>query len=149
MTDHALVVLGNSNARVRRRLVGAAARMARRREPSVVVFSGSSGEAAQMHALWPGPEVELVLEEESETTAQNAARTLPLLLERGVTTAVVICAPTHLPRARWIFRRIYGQRGIATRFAPARVAPTPGALVWELAALGVAARQVRDELGRK
>lgn len=134
---------------MRRRLVATGARIARDLEARTVVFSGWSGEAQEMRALWLGPEAELVLEEDAETTAQNAARTLPLLRERGVTLAVVVCAPTHLPRARWIFRRIYLRHGIEVRFAAARVLPTPGALVWELAALGVAARQVRDELARK
>jgi uncharacterized SAM-binding protein YcdF (DUF218 family) len=134
---------------VRRRLVMAAERIARATDAQTVIFSGWSGEAEEMRAHWSGPDLELVLEEAAATTAQNASRTLPLLLDRGVTDAVVICAPTHLPRARWIFRRIYGHHGVATRFAAARVAPTPGALVWELAALGIAARQVRDELQRK
>ena len=62
-----------------------------------------------------------------------------------MTEAVVVCAPAHVLRARWIFRRIYEERGIRVRFAPARVVPTPGALLWELGALTVAARQVRAE----
>jgi hypothetical protein len=49
----------------------------------------------------------------------------------------------HLWRARWLFRRLYGAGGIATAFRAARVAPTPGALVWELAALTVLSRQLR------
>ena len=142
----ALVVLGSSSARVRRRLVAAAERIAHATEPQTVIFSGWDGEAKQMRELWSGPVVELVLEEHAETTAQNAAHTLPLLQQRHVKHAIVVCAPTHVPRARWIFRRIYLRHGIDVRFAAARVLPTPGALVWELAALGVAARQVRDEL---
>ena len=106
-----------------------------------------------MRALWRVPTtVELVLEETASSTAENAARTLPLLLERGLTEAVVICTPAHLLRARWIFRSIYGRHGVAVRFRPARIAPTPGALVWELGALTALARQVRaarDELGRR
>jgi uncharacterized SAM-binding protein YcdF (DUF218 family) len=149
MTGSAVVVLGNHNRRVRRRLVSAAERIARQMRVQTVIFSGWSGEAEEMRALWRGPEAELVLEEAAETTAQNAAHTLPLLLDRSVTRAVVVCAPTHLPRARWIFRRIYARHGIDVRFAVARVLPTPGALVWELGALGVAPRQVRDELHRK
>jgi uncharacterized SAM-binding protein YcdF (DUF218 family) len=145
----ALVILGNGGPRVQRRLVAAAERIARRLQPRAVIFSGWGGEAERMRELWSGPELELVLEEHAETTAQNAARTVPLLRERGVRQAIVVCAPTHLPRARWIFRRIYGRDGVDVRFAVARVIPTPGALVWELAALAVAARQVRAELGRK
>jgi len=100
-----------------------------------------------MRDLWRGPaEIEVVVDETAENTAQNASRTLPLLLQRGITDALIVCAPTHLPRARWIFRRIYGRHGISVRFAAARIVPTPRALIWELAALGVAARQVRSEL---
>jgi uncharacterized SAM-binding protein YcdF (DUF218 family) len=98
-----------------------------------------------MRDLWRGPsETELVLEERASTTVENAVRTLPLLAERGVMDAIVICTPLHLGRARWIFRRVYGERGIRVRFRPARVLPTPGALLWELGALTVVARQVRQ-----
>ena len=96
-----------------------------------------------MRALWHGTAAELVTEETASTTAENAARTLPLLLERGISEALVICAPLHLARARWIFRNVYGPHGVAVRFHVARVAPTPGALAWELGALTVAARQLR------
>jgi uncharacterized SAM-binding protein YcdF (DUF218 family) len=161
----AIVVLGNSLAandgsyrisRACRRLVAEAERLAARIGAGTIVFSGWSpdegpSEAEQMRALWHGSAVELVIEETSSTTAENAARTLPLLLERGVTEAVVICAPLHLARARWIFRRVYEPRGVAVRFHVARVAPTPGAVAWELGALTVVARQLRAaqrELGR-
>ena len=40
-----------------------------------------------MKAAWRGPDVELVVEPTAAVTAQNAARTLPLLLE--VTTVVL------------------------------------------------------------
>ena len=149
MSAPALVVLGNSMSRACRRLVAEAERAAGRMGAEVVVFSGwapSDGpsEAERMRALWRGPHtVELVVEETASTTAQNAARTLPLLLDRGVTEAVVICTPLHLLRARWIFRNVYGRHGVAVRFRVARVAPTPGAIAWELGALTVVARQVR------
>jgi uncharacterized SAM-binding protein YcdF (DUF218 family) len=109
------------------------------------VLCGWSGEAERMRVLWCGsPDIELVLEETSATTAQNAARTVPLLVDRGITQAIVVCAPTHLPRTRWIFRRIYGGHGVTVRVRAARVLPTPGAVLWELGALAVAARQVRS-----
>jgi|GraSoiStandDraft_4_1057263.scaffolds.fasta_scaffold605724_2 uncharacterized SAM-binding protein YcdF (DUF218 family) len=149
MSAPALVVLGSSSSRVRRRLVAAAERIARVTAAETVVFSGWSGEAAHMRDLWRGPDVELVLEEGAATTAQNASHALPLLLERGIDRVVVVCAPTHLPRARWIFRRILAPHGVAVRFAAARVVPTPGALAWELAAVSVAARQVQAELERR
>jgi uncharacterized SAM-binding protein YcdF (DUF218 family) len=158
----ALVVPGNALpardgahriSRACRRLVREAEVVAHRERPAIVVFTGWSpeggpSEAAQMRELWRGPDVELVLEETASTTVENASRTLPLLLERGIDEAIVVCTPLHLGRARWIFRRIYGAHGIAVRFRTAPVAPTPGALAWELGALTVAARQVRAELHR-
>jgi len=153
----ALVVLGNGNfrrdgsyriSRACRRLVAEAERYARRVDARLVVFTGwapdsGESEAAQMRWLWHGPALELITEETASTTAENAARTLPLLLERGVNHAVVFCAPLHLFRARWIFRRIYGAHGVAVRFRLAPVLPTPGAVAWELGAVTVMARQVR------
>jgi uncharacterized SAM-binding protein YcdF (DUF218 family) len=149
MSAPALVVLGTSIRSSCRRLVAEAERTARRLEVDVVVFSGWSpndgpSEAERMRALWRGPpRVELVVEKTASTTAQNAARTLPLLVEHGVTEAVVICAPSHFLRARWIFRNVYAPHGVAVQFRIAPIAPTPGALVWELGALTVVARQVR------
>jgi uncharacterized SAM-binding protein YcdF (DUF218 family) len=154
----ALIVLGSSVAagggtyrisRGCRRLVAEAARDAVRLRARLVVFSGWSpgdgpSEAAQMRALWPAlPGIEAVVEETASTTAENAARTLPLLLERGVTEAVVFCAPLHLLRARWIFRSVYHRHGVDVHFDAAPVAPTLGALAWELAALAVTRRQLR------
>ena len=145
VASSAIVVPGSSVARVRERLVRTAERLAR--DGGVVVFSGLD-EAEHMRSMWRGPEAELVVETKATSTAENAAWTLPLLLERDVHDALVVCAPAHLVRARWIFRRIYGGAGIAVRFRVARVWPTPGALAWELAAATVARRQVRSHLRR-
>ena len=101
-----------------------------------------------MRDIWQGADVELVLEESATTTADNAAYTLPLLLERGIRDAIVVCAPAHLIRARWIFRHIYGAHGVTVTFRPARIVPTPGAIMWELVASTVARRQVRERLDR-
>jgi uncharacterized SAM-binding protein YcdF (DUF218 family) len=139
----AVVVPGSSLARTRERLVREAERVARRVGSNLVVFSGVD-EAAHMRDLWRGPAVELLAEETATSTIENAARTLPLLLERGVREVIVVAAPVHLARAGWIFRRVYSSHGIRVRLRAARVAPTPGAVVWELVAVAVARRQVRD-----
>jgi uncharacterized SAM-binding protein YcdF (DUF218 family) len=152
----ALVVPGNGAlardgsyriSRSCRRLVCEAERLTARLAPQVVVFSGWSptaalSEAEQMHAAWRGPAVELVVEPTATITAENAARTLPLLLERAVDRALVICTPVHLYRARYFFGRLYGEWGIATRFHVAPVAPTPATLAWELGALPLRRRQL-------
>ena len=145
MAPSAIVVPGSTVARVRERLVRTAERLARNGE--VVILSGLD-EAEHMRSIWRGPNVELVVEDTARSTVENAARTLPLLLERGVRDTVVVCAPAHLMRARWIFGRIYGSADVAVRFQVARVWPTPGALAWELAAGAVAGRQVRSQLRR-
>ena len=139
----AIVIPGSVIARTRERLVREAERIVRRTGAELVVFSGRD-EAEHMRSLWSGPDVELVVEDAATTTAENAARTLPVLVEHGVQEAIVVCAPAHALRAGWIFRRIYGVQGIRVKVRPARVLPTPAALVYELGAALVARRQVRE-----
>jgi uncharacterized SAM-binding protein YcdF (DUF218 family) len=131
-----------------RRLVVEAERLAAVLPADVVVFSGWSPvggptEAEQMRDLWRGPELELVVEPTARNTAENAVRTLPLLVERGVKRAVVVCAPLHLVRARYFFSRLYEEAGIVTELSVVRVAPSPSALVWELVAMPARRRQLR------
>jgi uncharacterized SAM-binding protein YcdF (DUF218 family) len=113
-----------------------------------VVFSGWSPgggtpEAEQMRAAWQGADVELVVEPTAAVTAQNASRTLPLLLERGISRAVVVCTPLHRFRTRFFFSRLYGPAGIDTSFRTAPVGLSPSALVWELLALPLCRPQLR------
>jgi uncharacterized SAM-binding protein YcdF (DUF218 family) len=117
----------------------------------VVVFSGRN-EAEQMRDAWRGPDVELVVEPTARTTVENATRTLPLLLERGVSEAVVVCAPTHVVRVALFFGRIYGARSIDVHLHTARLPVTPRAIAWELAALPLVPAQLRiarTELDRR
>jgi uncharacterized SAM-binding protein YcdF (DUF218 family) len=144
----AVVVPGSTVAATRERLVRDAERTALRTGARLVVFSGRN-EADHMKSLWRGPEVELAVDETATSTVENAAHTVALLAERGVRDAIVVCAPAHALRAGWIFRRVYGAHGIHVRVRPARVVPTPGALVYELAAAAVARRQVRGALRRR
>src|SRR4051794_14844574 len=154
----ALVVLGNGVLhrdgvyRISgscQRLVAEAERLAARVEPEVALFTGWSpaggaSEAEQMRDAWSGPPLELVVEPSARNTAQNAARTLPLLLERGVEHAIVVCAQLHLPRTRFFFDRLYDGTGIETSFHAARFVPSPRALAWELVALPVRRAQLRS-----
>ena len=130
------------------RLVRDAERLVEEGAAELVVFSGWSptggpSEAEQMHAAWNGADIELVVEPTATVTAQNASRTLPLLLERGVTRAIVVATPLHVRRARYFFSRLYGAAGIETEFRTARVRPTLHALTWELVALSVRRAQLR------
>jgi len=139
------------------RLVREAEQLVSGAAAELVVFSGWSStggrsEAEQMRDAWRGPAVELVVEPTARNTAENAARTLPLLLERGVERAVVVCAPPHLLRTRMLFRRLYRGSGVELAFRVARLAPTVGAVAWELGALPflpVQLHAARAELERR
>jgi uncharacterized SAM-binding protein YcdF (DUF218 family) len=123
----------------------------------VVVFSGWSStggpsEAEQMRDAYRGPAVEIVVEPTAASTAGNAARTLPLLLEREVGSAVVVCAPPHLFRTRLLFDLLYRGSGIDLSFRVPRLAPTVRAVVWEVLALPFLPVQflaARAELARR
>jgi uncharacterized SAM-binding protein YcdF (DUF218 family) len=137
-------------------LVAEAGRLAERLGPTVVVLSGwsSSGgpsEAEQMRDAWDGPSIELVVEPSARTTVENASRTLPLLVERGITSAVVVCMPVHLVRVRLSFGVLFRGTGIAVGYHVVRTRPSLGALAWEMAALPLLPFQVaaaRGELDR-
>jgi uncharacterized SAM-binding protein YcdF (DUF218 family) len=137
-------------------LVREAERLAEALPAAAVVFSGWSPtggtpEAEQMRAAWQGVDVELVVEPTAAVTAQNASRTLPLLLERGLRQAVVVCTPLHSYRTRFFFSRLFGPAGIDTSFSLVPVAPSPLALAWELLALpfcGPQLRSARTEITR-
>src|SRR4029077_17787562 len=139
------------------RLVREAEDLARADGADVVVFSGwaSTGgpsEAEQMRDAWRGPPAELVVEPTARNTAENAARTLPLLHEHGVGSAVVVCAPSHLPRTRVICGRLYRSSGIDVAFRAAPLAPSLRSIAWELAAfpfLPVQLHHARTELARR
>ena len=161
----AIVVLGNGGRRRGERpiseaclaLVRAGERVAASRGADVVVLTGGSrggrlSEAEQMYAAWAGPDVELVVEPTASITAENAARTLPLLVERGIGRAVVVCAPLHVYRTRFFFSRLFEPRGIQTSFHVAAVAQGARAFAWEIVAAAVCRRQLRAaraELARR
>ena len=139
------------------RLVQEAERLVSAGAADVVVFSGWSStggpsEAEQMRDAWSGPVVELVVEPTARNTAENAARTLPLLRDREIARAVVVCAPTHLARTRLLFGRLYRSAGVETRFRSPAVAPSLRSIAWELAAfpfLPAQLRAARAEIARR
>ena len=129
-------------------LVREAERIAQATPVEVVVFTGYArrggvSEGEQMRAAWSGPNTELVVEPTASSTAENASRTLPVLLERRVRRAVVVCAPLHLYRTRFFFTRLYGAYGIETEFRVVATSRTLGALLWEVGAATALRRQLR------
>jgi uncharacterized SAM-binding protein YcdF (DUF218 family) len=105
-----------------------------------------------MREAWDGPAVDLVVEPTARSTAENAARTLPLLLERSVGGVLVVCAPPHLIRTRLLFSTIYRGSGVEVAVRVARQTPTFRSIVWEVAALPFLPFQLlaaRAELARR
>jgi hypothetical protein len=135
-----------------RRCLDVAAELAEARPPRAVVFTGWSphgglSEAEQMLERWPGRrDVELVVEPSATITAENMARTLPLLVERGVDEATLVCGALHLPRVRYFFGTVYPRYGIRCSYRPVRDLPTPRSLAWEAAAFPLKRRQRRAAL---
>jgi uncharacterized SAM-binding protein YcdF (DUF218 family) len=129
--------------------VAEAVRIAAARQPVAVVFTGYAPgggptEAEQMRDAWRGPPgPELIVEAKARTTAENAARTVPLLRERGIDAAIVVCSWIHQARVRFFFGRLYGDAGIRVTFVPIRTRLSTRAVLWELGAAPVAWSQRR------
>ena len=82
----------------------------------------------------------------ARTTAENAARSLPLLLGRGVREVTVVCAPLHIVRVRYFFSDLYRRFGVEADVRAADCPLTPLALARELGALGIMWGQRRAAL---
>jgi uncharacterized SAM-binding protein YcdF (DUF218 family) len=88
-----------------------------------------------MKDAWQGRDVELVVEPTAKHTGENASRTLPLLRERGIERAAVVCTAAHSLRVRLLFDRIYRARGIDVGYRLVRGRLNPRAILWELLSL--------------
>jgi uncharacterized SAM-binding protein YcdF (DUF218 family) len=109
-----------------------AAEVYRRGPPRLVVVSGGKVDPSS-----PGPTLaeamrgflaelgvrnsDLVIEDKSRTTYENAVESGRLLKERGVTKIILVTGATHMPRALAVFR---GQ-GIETSAAPCHFRAAP------------------------
>jgi uncharacterized SAM-binding protein YcdF (DUF218 family) len=129
-------------------LVREAERIARQTPVDAVIFTGwaprgGESEAEQMRDAWRGPDVELVVEPTASVTAENASRTVPMLVERRIRRAIVVCARFHVYRTRFFFSRLYAAAGITAELRVAQVPTGVRALAWEIAAAAVCRRQLR------
>lgn len=109
--ERVLVVLGSRERSERKsRAVSAARYLQRHPDVRTVVFSGHNGEAEELceFARTEGVPagVEVLLEQASIHTHDNAVKTCELLRERGLDDQmlVVVTCPYHVPRAVRTFR---------------------------------------------
>jgi uncharacterized SAM-binding protein YcdF (DUF218 family) len=76
-----------------------------------VVLSGWS-EAEPMYAAWRGPNVELIIDGESRSTAQNAWNVAALARALDATELVAVTSDWHRLRVRLLLRRALRESGI-------------------------------------
>jgi uncharacterized SAM-binding protein YcdF (DUF218 family) len=113
---------GRPSAAVARRIAHGAA-VWRRLEAEVLVVSGGVGQAtvseaavmAVLAAEMGVPPEAIVLEESSHSTLEQAVAVTRLARDRGWESAVVVSDRFHVPRARFLFRRM----GLEAAGAPA------------------------------
>jgi uncharacterized SAM-binding protein YcdF (DUF218 family) len=130
-SDRAVVVLGHrepgisaehrisdeSRARLRH-----AADIARDEPVRLAVLTGWTrtrglSEAEQMLTAWADPDTPALLEVAGRDTAENATRSLPLLLATGAIRRVTVVTSAWHVRARWYFAP-YRRYGLTLDFAP-------------------------------
>ena len=127
MTDRVVAVLGYSRRGDAELHAICAARLARAHElargADGVILSGFP-EAELMRAAWAGPEVELIPEAESRSTAQNAANVARKARELGARELVVVTSTWHRLRVEALMRAALRGSGIRLRVEGAD-APRP------------------------
>lgn len=115
MTDRVVAVLGYSRRGEAELHAICAARLARAHElargAGGVILSGFP-EAELMRAAWAGPEVELIPEAESRSTAQNAANVARKAQEVGARELVVVTSSWHRLRVEALMRAALRGSGI-------------------------------------
>jgi glucosamine-6-phosphate deaminase len=159
-SDHVAVVLGHRepgvsaehriSAHSRTRLARAV-RLCRETPMRAVVLTGYThtgglSEAEQMQREWPLPDVPVLLEVAGRNTAENASRTLPLVLALGVAGRVsVVTSLWHL-RAPYFFAP-YRAFGLELEVRPARpLRGWPPLLAEELGGMAGMVRQRRTAM---
>ena len=140
MTSRVLAVLGYSRRGDSELHAICAARLARAQELAAdadrVILSGFP-EAELMAGAWMGPEVELIPEAESRSTAQNAANVARKARELGASDLVVVTSSWHRLRVEALMRTALRGSGIQLHVEGAD-APRPlGLLAREAACLAL------------
>ena len=140
MTGRVLAVLGYSRRGDAELHAICAARLALGQElasgADTVILSGFP-EAELMLGAWAGPEVQLIPEASSRSTAQNAANVARKARELGARELVVVTSSWHRLRVAALMRAALRGSGIAVRVEGAEAPRQPMLLVREAACLAL------------
>jgi uncharacterized SAM-binding protein YcdF (DUF218 family) len=64
------------------------------------------------------PKASILLQEQSESTLEDAKFTLPIIKKYGFKSVILVTSPTHTRRAKRVFRKMYAGQGIKVLVYP-------------------------------
>ncbi|BAF59279.1 MAG: YdcF family protein [Pelotomaculum sp.] len=100
-----------------------AAELYRRGLAPRIIMSGCGSAAKQMamKAAAAGVgEQDIIVENKSGSTYQNALYTKDIVLSRGFKSAIVVTSPYHMRRARLVFERVFRNTGVKLFYCAAK-----------------------------
>lgn len=82
---------------------------------SRIIMSGCGSAAGQMAKRAAGAgvkEQDIIIEDKSESTYQNAVYSRDIIIRENFKSAIVVTSPYHMRRTRLIFERVYKNSGL-------------------------------------
>lgn len=61
---------------------------------------------------------DIIMEDKSTTTYENALFSKDIMLQNNFTSAIVVSSPYHMRRAAWLFGRVFKNENIALLYSP-------------------------------
>lgn len=62
----------------------------------------------------------IIIEDQSQSTYENAKFSLPILQKLGVKSVIIVTSPTHTRRLKGVFQKVFGKAGIKVMICPAK-----------------------------
>ena len=64
------------------------------------------------------PARDILLEDKSGSTKENARFSLPIIKKHGVNSIILVTSPYHSRRAQWVFQKVFARSGVKIRSYP-------------------------------
>jgi uncharacterized SAM-binding protein YcdF (DUF218 family) len=96
------------------------------RPPATSLQQAEADAIAEMLIALGVPQSAIQLETESTNTRENAANTLPMLVQLGARRVLLITSAQHMPRALKTFNKVWAHSGIEISPAPTDVTVSAG-----------------------